>query len=128
MTAPLDPRDQIVMPEPSSNGGQAAEQPRRDLRDRALFRVLALLAVLGAAFLTTKSCAGRGTVSQAEAIAIARKNVDFTPDQEAVRFLQRGLPPVGYWAVSLSTHKPDGTLERVVVVLVSEDTGRVSSP
>lgn len=109
----------------SSNGHNTAGSRSRDLRDRPLFRIAALVVVLLVAFLATKSCASHNNkISQDEAIAIARTAIDFTPDKVQIRYLPQGIPPVYYWAVSLYTVK-DGAPDRVRVVLVNATTGAV---
>ena len=109
----------------SSNGRKSAGTQARDLRDRPLFRVAALVVVLLAAFLATKSCARHDNeISQDEAIAIAKEQIDFVPDKVQIRYLPQGIPPVYFWAVSLYTLK-DGQPARVRVVLVNARTGAV---
>jgi hypothetical protein len=108
----------------SSNGRKAS--PARDLRDRPLFRIAALAAVLLTAFLVTKSCARQqNEVSQDEAVAIAREHIAFTPDKMQVRYLPQGIPPVYYWAVSFYTLNARGNPDQVEVVLVNATTGDV---
>ncbi len=112
----------------SSNGRKTTAGRARDIRDRPIFRLAAVAAVLLAAFLVTKSCARQANeISQDEAIAIAREHVDFTPDKVQIRYLPQGVPPVYYWAVSLYTVK-NGQPDRVQVVLVNATTGAVKGP
>jgi hypothetical protein len=109
---------------PSS--GDASSPPRSDPRDRTLFRVLALLAVLGLAFLVARGCAGTDReVTPDEATEIARSEAAFEPERVQVRFVQQGVPPRGYWAVSFSTVAENGRIDRVQVVLVDAETGEV---
>lgn len=109
----------------SSDGRKSAGTQARDLRDRPLFRIAAIVVVLLAAFLATKSCARHGDeISQDEAIAIAREQIDFVPDKVQIRYLPQGIPPVYFWAVSLYTVKDDRPA-RVQVVLVNARTGEV---
>jgi hypothetical protein len=109
----------------SSNGRKSVGEQARDVRDRPWFRIAAVLAVLLAAFLATKSCARHDNkVSQNEAIAIAKDQIDFTPDKVQVRYLPQGVPPVYFWAVSLYTLK-NGHPDRVQVMLVNATTGAV---
>jgi len=109
----------------SSDRHSAEAAQSRDVRDRPLFRIAALAFVLLAAFLATRSCAKHDNkVSQSEAIAIAKEQVDFTPDKVQIRYLPQGLPPVYYWAVSLYTLEK-GQPNRVQVVLVNATTGAV---
>jgi hypothetical protein len=109
----------------SSNGRKGAAGRARDIRDRPLFRIAFLVLVLFVAFLATKSCARHDNkVSQDEAIAIARAQIDFTPDKVQIRYLPQGIPPIYFWAVSLYTLKNDRPF-RVQVVLVNANTGDV---
>ena len=107
----------------SSNGHNETASRARDVRDRPLFRIAAFALVLLAAFLATKSCAGQDNkISQDEAIAIAKKQIDFEPDKVQIRYVPQGVPPVFHWAVSLYTLK-NGQPDRVQVVLVNAITG-----
>ncbi len=94
----------------SSNGHKAARRrPARDLRDRPLFRVAALVAVLLVAFVATKSCARQQhNISQDEAVAIAQKEIDFKPTRYQVKYLPQGVPPVYYWAVNFAVEDENG--------------------
>jgi hypothetical protein len=83
--------------------------------------------VLAAALVAMKSCGREDRIDQDEAVAIAREQVAFEPDDVQVRYVQRGIPPVGYWAVSLYTTNAAGTPQRVRVVLVNATTGAVSA-
>lgn len=65
-------------------------------------------------------------VGQDEAVAIARKQIDFVPEDYQIRFLRRGIPSRGYWAVSFFIRKPAGGYDRVTVVLVDAASGRVT--
>jgi hypothetical protein len=111
----------------SSNGRSPADAAEhRDLRDRPLFRIAVLLGVLLLAFVVLKSCARQqNEVSQDEAVAIARKEIDFTPDKHQIRYVPQGVPPVYYWAVSFYTVNERGNPARVEVVLVNAKTGDV---
>jgi hypothetical protein len=83
-----------------------------------------LAAVLLLAFLATKTCASRDMeIDQDEAVAIARDEVDFEPENVQVRFVQRGLDTRPYWAVSLSTENAAGVRQECATVLVNGETG-----
>jgi hypothetical protein len=83
--------------------------------------------VLLAAFLVSRGCGASGRkVSQEEAIAIARKQLDFKPRCAQVRYLRQGIKSQPVWAVSLWTLK-GGQFDRVGVVLLSARNGRVIS-
>jgi hypothetical protein len=97
----------------------------RALRDRALFRIVALLAVLAAALLVARSCGAGGDVSKEEAIAAARGVLDFKPECVQVRFFRSGINAQPIWAVSLWTVDDAGDFERINLVQVSAKTGKV---
>jgi hypothetical protein len=112
----------------SSNGHKTAPQPRRDPRDRPLVRVAILVALLLVAFFITKSCTRQqNNVSQDEAVAIARKEIDFEPSKHQIKYLPQGIPPVYYWAVNFVQESPNGRVIRTEVVLVNATTGEVAS-
>jgi uncharacterized membrane protein YkoI len=99
----------------------------RGLRDRPLGRVAILLAILVVAFVASRSCASVDTpLSQDEAVAIAKKQVSYTPEKVQIRLLKRGIKSHAFWGVSLSTVNPDGSLGRVTVVVVDAETGDVA--
>jgi hypothetical protein len=97
--------------------------------DRRLGRAAAFAAVIAAAFVASKSCGStEHAVSQDEAIEIAREKATFEPDRVQIRFVQRGIPVRGFWAVSLYTQDAEGIPDRVKVVLVDAETGEISQP
>jgi len=71
---------------------------------------------------------GRGghEVSEERAIEIARPEVKFTPEGHNIRFLQRGIPPHGFWAVSFWIKDKTGHATDVTVVVVDAETGRIA--
>jgi uncharacterized membrane protein YkoI len=74
------------------------------LRDRALARIAVLAVVLVAALLVARTCgSSQPTVSQEEAIEIAKRQVDFQPRQVQIRNVPRGIEGRRSWAVSLYT-------------------------
>jgi hypothetical protein len=111
----------------SSNGHKSTPGPKRDIRDRPLFRIAILIAVLLVAFAATKSCARQQhKISQDEAVAIAEKQIDFEPSRHQIRYLPQGLPPVYYWAVNFSKLDENGRVVETEVVLVNANTGEVA--
>jgi hypothetical protein len=100
----------------------------RGLRDRPFGRILVLLAVLVLAVAVSRSCgATEAEVSQEEAIAIAKREVDFEPTEVVVRFLKRGLNQRGFWLVGLSREDASGEREQATNVIVDAETGAVTS-
>jgi hypothetical protein len=119
-------------PEPG-NGRPAAEPaPRRDLRDSLWGRALILGVLLLFTLVVSKTCASnRDDISQQEAVEIAIENASFTPCPEEicrqVRFLNQGVPPVGYWGVVLSDEiNEEGEPNRTESFLVNASTGEVT--
>jgi hypothetical protein len=111
----------------SSNGHKPTPGPKRDLRDRPLFRIAILIAVLLVAFAATKSCARQQhKISQDEAVAIARKEIDFEPTKHQIKYLPQGVPPVYYWAVNFVKETEAGRVVHTEVVLVNANTGEVA--
>jgi hypothetical protein len=115
------------VPTLSTDGGSSTERkPGRDLRDSWIFRVAVLVAVLLAAFGVARGCGAAGrNVSSDEAVEIARKSTDFEPDRVQVRFVQQGIPPHPFWAVSLYDVSAAGRPTKVEVVLIDAETGKV---
>ncbi len=119
---------------PKPDNGRPPQEPaaRRDLRDSIWGKALLLGLVLLVALIASRSCASRDDdISQAEAVELAIENASFTPCAEEicqqVRFLQRGVPPVGYWGVVLSEEvDADGQPTRVEAFLVNAETGQVT--
>jgi hypothetical protein len=87
-----------------------------------------LLVALG----VSRTCASnRGDITQDEAIQIAIDNASFVPCRQEicrqVRFIQRGVPPVGFWAVVLSERvDAQNRPNRTETFLINASTGDVS--
>ena len=71
---------------------------------------------------------GRGTthVSKAEALKIARPQIDFKPGGYQIRLLRRGIPPHAFWIVSFYIRKQGGGYRRGTLVLVDASSGKVA--
>ncbi len=96
------------------------------LRDSALGKAALLLAVLVAAFVASRSCASRDTeVSQDEAVAIAKRQVDYEADRVITRFVPRGIKSRPTWAVSLEGEGANGRVARLTIVVVDARDGHV---
>ena len=82
--------------------------------------------MLLAAFAVARGCASsEGDISKEEAIAIARREIDYTADRVQVRLLRRGFQSRPAWAVSLADVSPAGEIEHVTVVVVDAGTRQV---
>jgi hypothetical protein len=75
--------------------------------------------------LTRISGRGEPQVTQERAVEIARPQVEFTPEGHNIRFVRRGIPPRGFWAVSFWIKDRTGHPTEVTVVLVDASTGRI---
>lgn len=122
-------------PEPG-NGPPPPPGParRRDLRDSLWGKALLLGLLLLFTLLVSRTFgSGRDDVTQEEAVAIAIENASFTPCPEEicrqVRFLNRGVPPTGYWAVVLSEKiDAQGRPNRIESFVINASTGDLSTP
>jgi len=83
--------------------------------------------VLAAAFVFAQTCQkDQVRVSEEQAIAIAREQVSFTPERTQIRLLRQGIDSDPTWIVSLTIPgETDGTFERIALVRVDADTGKV---
>jgi hypothetical protein len=90
--------------------------------------------VLVVAFVSTRTCgAANQNVSKEEAIEIAKENASFVPCEDIrcqqVRYVPRGIPVRGFWAVVLSEKLDErGQPTRIESFLISVSTGAVSRP
>jgi hypothetical protein len=84
------------------------------------------------AFLVSRSCASNsGDVTQQEAVDLAIQHASFVPCEREVcrqvRYLNQGIPPVGFWAVVLSESvSVQGKASRTESFLVNATTGEVT--
>lgn len=114
-------------PPEQANGRPAS--PPRPYRDRPLVRVGLLALVLLAAAGVARSCGSHGaTISQAEAVEIAKDNAGFVPCAQQgcvrVRAVQRGLPTRLVWIVGLAEDlDASGTPTRAENFLIDARTG-----
>ena len=73
-------------------------------------RVVALVALLGLIFFVSRSCQqSQVRISQSEALATAKAQVDFKPTDTAIRLLRQGLSTKPFWIVVLYTRTTTAT-------------------
>lgn len=118
-------------PEPDNGPPPAGPVARKDLRDSLWGRALILGVLLLVTLLVSRTCASnRDEITQQEAVDLAIAEASFTPCEREicrqVRYLNQGVPPVGYWGVVLSKQVVNGQPTRVESFLVNASTGEVS--
>ena len=98
-----------------------APESRRPLPPRRT--VIVFIAILFvAAFVVSRSCQKREVaIDKERAVEIARDQIDYEPQRVAVRFMRRGVPSRGYWAVSM----PGADPPRITTVVISASSGDV---
>ena len=91
-----------------------------------MLAVVVLLAVTGVA---AQSCQQRQVrLSQEQAIAKARPEVGFTPEQTQIRLVRQGLTGRPYWAISFSVPAASGDgYAKLTTVRVDANTGQVAA-
>lgn len=90
-------------------------------------RIIVVALVLVAAFVVAKSCQqSQVRITKDQAIATAKREVDFTPRIATVRLLRQGLSSKPFWFVNLSV--PGRNVDqprRLSVVKIDANTGKV---
>jgi hypothetical protein len=91
--------------------------------------VIVLVVLFAITVVVARSCQQEQVrVSQATALATAREQIDFTPEQTQIRLVRQGLGSKPYWAVSFSIPRPSGNgYERITTVRVDANTGKVAA-
>jgi hypothetical protein len=91
-------------------------------------RVLAFVGLLVLAVLVANSCQqSQVRISQDQAVALARQQVDFEPTRTQVRLVRQGVQSRPIWAVSLSVPTGPEKFERLAVVQIDANKGKVVS-
>lgn len=91
-------------------------------------RVLAFVGLLVLTVLAANSCQNSQVrFNQQQAIALARKQVDFEPTQTQVRLVRQGIQSRPIWAVSLSVPTGPDQFSRLAVVRIDANRGEVVS-
>jgi preprotein translocase subunit SecF len=106
--------------------GDSGTPERKDLRDQTWFR-LALVAFLALLiFAVSRGCQREGLdVTQDEAVEIAKREVDFEPDDVQVRLLRQGVAFTQHWIVGLAQKRPNGARYNSTVVVIDAESGEV---
>jgi len=102
----------------------AAERVRRPFGIPLQPRFLVLVVILPVAYLLRPG-SHNGSVDQHRAVDIARAQIAYEPDGTNVRYVRRGLPSEGFWAVSMWQWNGDHERTNVTVVLLDGSSGKV---
>jgi hypothetical protein len=91
-----------------------------------------VLVLLGLTFFVAKSCQNNQIkLTQDAAIELAKKQIDFTPQNTQIRLLRQGLERRPFWVVSLSIPAGDepnpSTFKRLALVRIDATSGDVAS-
>jgi hypothetical protein len=96
-------------------------------------RVGVVLLLFAFTFFFAKSCQDdQIKITQDEAVALAKQQVDFVPENTQIRLLRQGLDRRPTWVVSLSIPKgPEGPnpdrFERLALVRIDATNGKIDS-
>jgi hypothetical protein len=92
-------------------------------------RVGVIVAVLVLAFVVAQTCQqSQIRYTEQQAIALAKRQVDFTPDRTQVRLVRQGIASEPFWFVSLSV-AGDGKDEfrELALVKIDANNGKLES-
>jgi hypothetical protein len=91
-------------------------------------RVLAFVGLLVLTVLVANSCQrSQVRFNQQQAIALARQQVDFEPTRTQIRLIRQGVQGRPVWAVSLSVPTGPDRFDRLAVVRIDANKGKVVS-
>jgi hypothetical protein len=113
-----------------ADAGSDAGAPTASRRAPTWPRVALVGALFVLAFVVAKSCQqSQIKVTEAEAVATAKEQVDFAPENTQVRLLRQGLDRRPFWVVSLSIPSGEGTdsYSELALVRIDATTGDIES-
>ncbi len=89
--------------------------------------MLVIIGVLALAFVVARGCQqSQVRITEEQAIATAKEEVDFRPRRTTIRLLRQGLGSEPYWFVNLSVPgQTQGSIRRLSVVKLDANTGDV---
>jgi hypothetical protein len=91
-------------------------------------RVLAFIGLVVLLVVVANSCQNSQVrFNQQQAIQLARQQVDFEPTRTQVRLVRQGIQSRPIWAVSLSVPTGPDQFERLAVVQIDANKGKVVS-
>jgi hypothetical protein len=89
-----------------------------------------VVVLLGLCFFAARSCQNSQIkITQDEAVALAKEQIDFVSQNTQIRLLRQGLSRHPYWIVSLSipAGEDTGVFKQLAVVRIDATSGEVAS-
>jgi hypothetical protein len=112
----------------STHGHAAESRPSVSARGFLRPRVLAFVGLLALIVVVANSCQNSQVrLSQQQAIALARQQVDFVPTRTQVRLVRQGIQSSPIWAISLSVPTGPDQFDKLAVVRIDANKGKVLS-
>jgi hypothetical protein len=112
----------------STHAHAAESRPSVNARGFLRPRALAFVGLLVLLVLVANSCQNSQVrFNQQQAIALARQQVDFQPTRTQVRLVRQGIRSQPVWAVSLSVPTGPDQFDRLAVVRIDANKGKVVS-
>jgi hypothetical protein len=112
----------------STHGHAAENRPSVSARGFLRPRVLAFVGLLALIVVVANSCQNSQVrLSQQQAIALARQQVDFVPTRTQVRLVRQGIQSSPIWAISLSVPTGPDQFDKLAVVRIDANKGKVLS-
>ena len=92
-------------------------------------RVAVIVAVLAIAFVAAQTCQqSQIRYSKEQAIAVAKRQVDFTPDRTQIRLVRQGITSEPFWIVSLSVAgEREDEFRELALVKIDANNGKLES-
>ncbi len=90
--------------------------------------VVAILVLIAVTYAVSRGCQqAQVRITQTQAIATARKQIDFDATRTQIRFVRAGFGASSYWAVSLAEPAPGGLVyTNLAVVKINANSGAVA--
>jgi len=88
-----------------------------------------IVAVLAVAFVAAQTCQqSQVRVTKEDAIAKAKREIDFTPQRTQIRLLRQGITSQPFWIVSLSIPgEREDTFRKLALVKIDANNGKLDS-
>jgi hypothetical protein len=92
-------------------------------------RVGVIVGVLVVAFVVAQTCQqSQIRMTKDQAIAEAKKEIDFKPDRTQIRLLRQGIQSEPFWIVSLSVKgEGENNFRELAIVRIDANSGKVES-